>query len=171
MGMVLFGDRGDVYTTRVYDFTTDAAKFKSSVASIEMTGGGDIPEDLNSGIEDAIESLEWNNQESARMVFLIGDAAPHMDYQQKYDYKVASLRAAEQGIKIFPLASSGLEDVGEFVFRQMALFTEANFLFLTYGAAGDTTSMNVDRDNYTPDKLDDIIVKLITEELAPLASK
>jgi hypothetical protein len=168
VGMVLYGDRGDLYTTRVYDFTTDYTKFKSSVANIAMTGGGDIPEDVNSGLEDAIESLEWNNQESARMVFLIGDAAPHMDYGQKYDYKVAALRAAEQGIKIFPLASSGLEDVGEFVFRQVALFTEANFLFLTYGQ-GDTTSMNVDRDSYTPDKLDEVIVKLITDELKPLS--
>jgi hypothetical protein len=168
VGMVLYGDRGDIYTTRVYDFTTDYTKFKSSVASIAMTGGGDIPEDVNSGLEDAIESLEWNNQESARMVFLIGDAAPHMDYSQKYDYKVAALRAAEQGIKIFPLASSGLEDVGEFVFRQVALFTEANFLFLTYGQ-GDATSMNVGRDAYTPDKLDEVIVKLITDELKPLS--
>ena len=168
VGMVLYGDRGDIYTTRVYDFTTDYTKFKSAVASIAMTGGGDIPEDLNSGLEDAIESLEWNNQESARMVFLIGDAAPHMDYSQKYDYKVAALRAAEQGIKIFPLASSGLEDVGEFVFRQVALFTEANFLFLTYGQGG-ATAMNVERDSYTPDKLDEVIVKLITEELKPLA--
>lgn len=168
LGMVLYGDRGDVYVTRAYDFTTDHEAFKKSVATIQMTGGGDIPEDVNSGLEDAVESLEWENREAVRLVFLIGDAAPHMDYGQQYDYKVAMLRAAEQGIKIFPLASSGLEEVGEYVFRQLALFTEGRFLFLTYGAGG-TTSMNVDRQDYTPDKLDDLVIKIIADELAPLA--
>jgi hypothetical protein len=145
LGMVLYGDRGDTYVTRVYDFTSDADLFKRSVSGIQMTGGGDIPEDLNAGLEDAIESLEWENRDAVRLVFLVGDAAPHLDYGQQYDYKVAML----------------------------ALFTGGRFLFLTYDAkgapGGGLTSMHVDRQDYTPDKLDDLVIHIISQELLPLA--
>ncbi len=77
------------------------------------------------------------------------------------------VRAAERGIKIFPVASSGLDDQGEYIYRQIALFTQGRFIFLTYGPSGepgDGTTHHVDE--YTVQKLDDLVVRLVEEELA-----
>jgi hypothetical protein len=87
-----------------------------------------------------------------------------MDYDQNYDYRVSMLRALEMGVKIFPLASSGLDNTeGEFIFRQMSLITNAKYLFITDSKGG--TDYHVDEQEYTVDRLDDLIVKLIGEEM------
>jgi hypothetical protein len=75
--------------------------------------------------------------------------------------------AAERGINIFPIASSGLDDQGEYIFRQIALFTQGRFIFLTYGpegGPGDSTTHHVE--DYTVQSLDDLVVRLVEEELA-----
>jgi hypothetical protein len=106
------------------------------------------------------------------LAFLVGDAAPHLDYPDDSDYAVEVFEAAKRGIKIEPIASSGLDDQGEFVFRQLAQLTGGRFSFLTYGAAGapepgDTTTHHVD--DYSVLSLDDLVVRLVSEELAPLS--
>jgi len=79
-------------------------------------------------------------------------------------------KAAAQGIKIFPIASSGLDDQGEYIFRQIAQFTQGRFVFLTYagptngGAPGDETTHHVE--DYSVENLDDLLVRLVEEELA-----
>jgi hypothetical protein len=101
---------------------------------------------------------------------LIADAPPHLDYPQDYDYAVEMEDAARRGIKIFPVASSELDDQGEYVFRQLAQYTQGRFIFLTYagptnsGAPGETTTHHVD--DYSVENLDDLLVRLVTEELA-----
>jgi hypothetical protein len=102
-----------------------------------------------------------------QLIFLVADAPPHLDYAQDYDYADDMVKAAELGIKVFPIASSGLDDQGEYIFRQIALFTQGKFIFLTYGPGGqpgDSTTHQVD--DYTVQKLDDLVVRLVEEELA-----
>ena len=97
----------------------------------------------------------------------MADAPPHMDYGQKYDYRTAMLRALELGVKIFPLASSGLDNTeGEFMFRQIALITNAKYIFITNKRGG--TDYHVGEQDYSVNTLDQLIVNLIKEELAPL---
>jgi hypothetical protein len=80
------------------------------------------------------------------------------------------VRAAERGIKVFPIASSGLDDQGEYVFRQIAQFTQGRFVFLTYadptngGPPGDETTHHVE--DYSVENLDELVVRLVEEELA-----
>jgi hypothetical protein len=78
--------------------------------------------------------------------------------------------AAQRGIKICPIASSGLNEQGEYIFRQLAQYTMGRFVFLTYagptngGAPGDVTTHHVE--DYSVENLDDLLVRLIEEELA-----
>ena len=78
--------------------------------------------------------------------------------------------AARRGIKIFPIASSGLDDQGEYIFRQIAQYTQGRFIFLTYagptsgGPPGEETTHHVE--DYSVNNLDDLLVKLVEEELA-----
>jgi hypothetical protein len=100
----------------------------------------------------------------------VADAPPHLDYANDYNYAEDVFEAAERGIKIFPLASSGLDDQGEYIFRQLAQISSGKFLFLTYGAdgaPGDETTHHVD--DYSVLSLDELVVLLVEEELAQLS--
>ena len=73
-------------------------------------------------------------------------------------------------MKIFAIASSGLDDQGEYIFRQIAQHTMGRFIFIVYGGdgtTGGTTPHHVGQ--YTIEQLDDLVVRLVQEELAFLA--
>ena len=56
------------------------------------------------------------------------------------------------------------------MFRQLAQFTGGRYVFLTYGAGGRATGEHTDIDerDYAELSLDDLIVRLVAEELAAL---
>ena len=173
-GMVAYRDRGDAYVTQVFDFVPDVEAFAADLDTVYADGGGDYPEDLNQGLSDAIHETEWRVDNTVSLIFLVADAPPHLDYGQQNHYAVESLEAAERGIKIYPIASSGLDEQGEYIFRQLAQTTGGRFIFLTYGSGGPGTSgteteMNVE--DYTVSALDDLVIKIVEEELAPLTDE
>jgi hypothetical protein len=162
-GLVVYRDKTDAYVTRIYDFTTSLDEFQQTLNAIQANGGGDYPEDVNSALEDAMERLSWA-EKSVKLSFLVADAPPHMDYDQAYDYLIAIKRATAKGIKIFPLASSGLDNsVGEYIFRQLALGTNAKYVFITNSRGG--TDYHVGEQQYSVQQLDDLIVEVIKGEL------
>jgi hypothetical protein len=164
--MTIYRDRGDLFTSRTFDFTPELDEFTAALDDVIAEGGGDYPESLNEGFHDALHLPEWRVAETVSVVFLIADAPPHLDYQQDYDYAQDVFTAVERGIKIFPIASSGLDDQGEYIFRQLAQISGGKFLFLTYGAGGapgDDTTHHVD--DYSVLSLDDLVVRIIQEEL------
>ena len=165
-GLVAYRDKNDTYVTKSYQFTSDLDIYQGYLNDLRAWWGWDYPEDINSGLQSAIEYLDWNDSESTIwLAFLVADAPPHMDYKQNYDYRVASLKAIQQGIKIFPLASSGLDNtVWELIFRQIALLTNARYLFITKWTTGKT-DYHVDEQAYTVESLDDLIVQVILGEL------
>ena len=172
LGMTVYRDRGDLFVTRTFDFTGSVDVFKTALAAVRADGGGDTPEDLNAGLHEAVTSPSWRGDDTVKLMFLIADAPPHLDYQDGPDYADDVRAAARRGIKIMPIASSGLDDQGEYVFRQLAQITMARFTFLTYGAdgasPGDTTDHHVS--DYAVLALDDLVVRLVSDELRPLGS-
>jgi hypothetical protein len=107
--------------------------------------------------------------ETVSLIFLVADAPPQLIYANDYDYAEEVFEAVERGIKIFPLASSGLDDQGEYIFRQLAQISAGKFLFLTYGAGGapgDETTHHVE--DYSVLSLDELVVRMVEEELAHL---
>ncbi|MEO8608555.1 MAG: vWA domain-containing protein [Chloroflexota bacterium] len=182
-GLVTYRDRGDDYITHIYDFTPDVSAFQANLNTVSAGGGGDIPESLNEGLHNAVQDVQWRGADTVKLIFLVSDAAPHLDYANDYDYTQEMAIAAAKGIKIHPIASSGLEADGEFIFRQIAQYTMGHFLFLTYqqgatsGAAGDTrTDLHVgdpinpqtQQGDYTVEQLDDLVLQLIKNEMAAL---
>ena len=168
-GMTIYRDRGDLFVSRSFEFTPDIDRFTEELRNIAAEGGGDYPESLNEGLHNAIHLPEWRVEETVSLIFLVADAPPHLDYANDYDYAEDVFEAVERGIKIFPLASSGLDDQGEYIFRQIAQVSSGKFLFLTYGAGGapgDETPHHVD--DYSVLSLDELVVRLVEEELAHL---
>jgi hypothetical protein len=171
LGMTVYRDRGDAYVTRTFDFTSDVAAFNDALASVEAGGGGDTPEDMNAALHEALTAPAWRGDDTVKLVFLIADAPPHLDYQDGPDYADDLRTAARRGVKLQPIASSGLDDQGEYVFRQLAQMTMGRFTFLTYGAdgasPGDSTDHHVS--DYAVLSLDDLVVRLVSDELGGAA--
>ena len=165
-GMVTYRDRGDEFITRVYDFDRDVQQFSNTIREVVADAGGDNPESLNEGLHVAVHEPSWRLDNAIRLVFLVADAPPHLDYAQDYDYAEEMVEANRRGMKVFAIASSGLDDQGEYIFRQIAQHTMGRFIFIVYGPGG-TTPHHVGQ--YTVEQLDDLVVRLVEEELAFLA--
>lgn len=160
-GMVVYRDRGDEYVTRTFSFTRGLRQFMRDVRKVSAEGGGDYPESLNEALHVAVREMDWRLGVGARLVFMFADAPPHLDYPQDYDYSEEMRVAHRLGIKIYPIASSGLDPQGEYIFRQIAQQTKGRFLFLLYG--GDTPHSV---EQYTVNNLDDLVVRLVEEDMA-----
>ena len=171
LGMTVYRDRGDLFVTRTFDFTSSVDIFKTALAEVRADGGGDTPEDLNAALHEAVTKPSWRGDDTVKLVFLVADAPPHLDYQGGDDYAADVRTAARRGIKIMPIASSGLDDQGEYVFRQLAQITMGRFTFLTYGADGASPGDETDHhvSDYAVLALDDLVVRLVSDELRPLS--
>jgi len=169
-GLVAYRDRGDAFFVRGADFTNDLAAFQQQLAQLRADGGGDMPEALNEAPHTAVHRLSWRGNGTARMLLLVADAPPHLDYGAPY-YDNDAAAALAKGIKVFAVGASGLDPAGEYVFRQVAQYTGGRFVFLTYARAHDPSSgpgreTTHDVRNYSVETLDALIARLVREEMA-----
>ncbi|MCZ6470644.1 MAG: VWA domain-containing protein [Gammaproteobacteria bacterium] len=106
MGLVAFRDRGDTYVTRVLDLSQDLDSMYASLMDFKARGGGDGPESVNQALYDAINRISWSEDDSVyKVVFLIGDAPPHMDYNNDVKFPVTLEMAKRKGIIVNTIQS------------------------------------------------------------------
>ena len=100
VGLVAYRDRGDQYVTRVVDLSTDLDSVYSTLMDFRADGGGDTPESVNQALHEAVHRMSWRSAEQAyRVIFLVGDAPPHMDYNE-VQYPAIVAAAREKGIVV-----------------------------------------------------------------------
>ena len=101
MGLVAYRDRGDAYVTRLIDLSSDLDSMYATLMDFEADGGGDGPESVNQALYDAIHKMSWSQgSEAYKVVFLVGDAPPHMDYQNDVGYPDTVAVALDRDIVI-----------------------------------------------------------------------
>ncbi|MGE5154977.1 MAG: VWA domain-containing protein [Bdellovibrio bacteriovorus] len=101
MGLVAYRDRGDDYVTRVLDLSPDLDRVHAALAGYEAQGGGDGPEDVNQALHDAVHRVSWSQESTAyKVIFLVGDAPPHLDYVQQVQYPEILAEARRRGIRV-----------------------------------------------------------------------
>jgi Mg-chelatase subunit ChlD len=101
VGLVAYKDRGDEYITKVTDLTDDLDAIHGQVKTFTANGGGDAPESVNQALDDAVNKIKWStDKKTLRIIFLVGDAPPHMDYKDDTKYPETCKKACEKGIII-----------------------------------------------------------------------
>jgi hypothetical protein len=171
--LISYKDKNDSYRVKTYNFTTNLEAYQEILNELKAGGGGDYKESLNEGLSSAINKITWtSDKEAVRLIFLIADAPPHLDYTDDIKYPESIKEAVKKGIKIYPVAASGLAPAGEYIFRQLAQFTYSKFVFLTYG--GDeqtpgTTPHNVG--GFQENNLDDLVVNIVKDEITQFSNK
>jgi Mg-chelatase subunit ChlD len=81
VGLVAYRDRGDAYITKVFDLTEDLDGIYGHLMGFKAEGGGDFPESVNQALHESVTKISWSkDKKTLKMIFLVGDAPPHMDY-------------------------------------------------------------------------------------------
>lgn len=101
IGLVAYRDRGDQYITQVVDLSDDLDSVYATLMDFQADGGGDTPESVNKALYDAVHDISWSQDSQAyQVVFLVGDAPPHTDYQDEVSYPEIMAAANRKGIVI-----------------------------------------------------------------------
>ena len=108
VGLVAYRDKGDAYVTKVFDLTDDLDAVHANLKTFQAQGGGDGPESVNQALDDAVNKIKWStDNKTLRIIFLVGDAPPHMDYADDVKYPVTCKKACEKGIIINTIQCGG----------------------------------------------------------------
>ena len=75
----------------------DALDRAVALIAVVADGGGDTPESVNAALHDAIHKPKWRGGQTVSLAFLVGDAAPHLDYPDDADDAVEVSEAASGG--------------------------------------------------------------------------
>lgn len=101
MALVAYRDRGDAFVTRARDLTDDIDAVYAELQATAAGGGGDGPESVNQALHEAVTRLGWSEGPGVyRVVFLVGDAPPHMDYAGDVPYAESVRLARQRGIVV-----------------------------------------------------------------------
>lgn len=101
MGLVAYRDRGDAYITQNVTLSNDLDSMYVQLMDFKADGGGDTPESVNQALYDAVHNMGWSqDQQTYKVIFLVGDAPAHMDYQDDVKYPETMAIAHKKGIII-----------------------------------------------------------------------
>jgi Mg-chelatase subunit ChlD len=98
IGMVLYKDYYDEYLNRVIPFTGDFEAFQKNLASIQVRGGGDIPEAVYEALYAGASKFAWEAE--SRLMILVGDAPPHPRQRGRISKAMTDEEVAKKGIKV-----------------------------------------------------------------------
>lgn len=159
-----YRDHGDDYIVRSYPFDTDIDSQLSYLASEYASGGGDYEEAVDEALYDAIYMHEWN-ADSTKLLFLVLDAPPHKTNSIISGLSQTIGQAAKLGIRIIPIASSGIDKETEFLLRTFAMTTGGTYTFLTDDSGIGGSHIEPTIGDYEVKKLNDLITEIINSYL------
>lgn len=161
-----YRDHGDEYTVRYFKFNNDVNEAIKNLTEQRADGGGDYPEAVDEAFENAVDTHQWE-EDSVKLMFFVLDAPPHSDREGSVEKMYNTvLNASEKGIRVMPIASSGVDKETEYILRTMAAVTGGTYIFLTNdsGVGGDHIDASVGDHNV--EKLNDLLVRVIKEYCA-----
>ena len=100
IGLVAYRDRGDDYLTQVVPLTSDLDAVYAKLSAFTAGGGGDGPEHVLRGLDDALASQWSTDPRAVKLVYLVGDAPPHFDYDDGISLESVLAKAQRAGVRV-----------------------------------------------------------------------
>jgi len=164
LALLFYRDRGDEYVTRYFEFTGDIAEQQRNLSRQSANGGGDFPEAVDRALAEAVEK-KWTAGYATRLIFHVCDAPPHDGQENKTLFFNSVKTAAEKGIRLIPVASSGIDLPTEYLLRQEALMTGGTYIFLTDDSGVGESHLAPTVGEYTVEYLNACMVRVVNEYL------
>lgn len=161
-----YRDEGDDYVVREFPFTDDIDEAVTDLRQQFAFGGGDYPEAVTDALNSAINNHKWRNN-STKLMFLVLDAPNHDKDNDKLHDLLSS--ASEKGIRIIPVASSGVDSETEFLCRTMAMATGGTYTFLTDHSGVGGSHLEPTIGDYDVEMLNDMLVRIIGDYMETIS--
>ncbi|MBE6903997.1 MAG: VWA domain-containing protein [Ruminococcaceae bacterium] len=161
-----YRDTQDIYVVRAFPFTEDINKAVKNLNAQFSGGGGDTPEAVDEALADSIFGHEWE-KESVKIMFLVLDAPAHYERKEVRESLAKSIKeASSMGIRIIPIASSGVDENTEFSLRCLSTLTGGTYTFLTNHSGIGNDHLEPTIGQYNVEKLNELMTKIINEYCA-----
>lgn len=159
-----YRDLEDDYVVKSFPFSYNIDEQMGYLRVEYADGGGDYEEAVEMALSDAVNNHEWD-EDSIKIMFMVLDAPPHMNESVKSSLYDSIQSASEKGIRIIPVASSGVDKSTEFLLRTLAMTTGGTYTFLTNdsGIGGDHIEPTIG--HYEVEQLNDLMVRVINQYL------
>ncbi|XMB72058.1 vWA domain-containing protein [Mycoplasmatota bacterium WC30] len=152
----------DDYVTRFYDFTTNIESQQTRLIEQYANGGGDFPEAVSTALYEAVNK-NWTDENSTKLIFHVLDAPPHENQESMLKYCDALKIASEKGIRIIPIASSGINKFTEYLLRNEAMLTGGTYVYLTDDSGIGRNHIEASVGEVKVELLNELLVRLIIE--------
>ncbi|HYF50588.1 MAG TPA: vWA domain-containing protein [Planctomycetota bacterium] len=128
VGLVAYRDKSDAYVTQITDLTADLDSIHQKLFGFKAEGGGDHPEHVNQALNDAVKSISWSKKDEKvyRVIFLVGDAPPQMNYSDDVKYADSCKEAVLNDI-IINTIRCGSDAKTESVWQEIARKSEGEY--------------------------------------------
>lgn len=161
----VYRDKGDDYVVRSFPFTENMSVALAQLNEQSADGGGDYEEAVEEGFDDAINKHEWSSSAAARLMFFVLDAPPHLTDENIKKIQEVTRVAAAKGIRVIPVASSGVDKNTEFLMRFLSVSTGGSYVFLTDHSGIGNSHIEPTIGKYDVEYLNDLLVKVINSYL------
>ena len=166
MGTTFYRDEGDDYITKSSGLSYDISKTVDFIRQQHAGGGGDTPDAVHSALEEAILGQKWSDRAITRICFLVLDASPHQSPEVNASLHRCIREAARRGIRVVPVAASGVQKDTEFLMKFFGLATNGTYVFLTDHSGIGGKHLEPTTDEYKVENLNNLLVRLIGEYTA-----
>ncbi|MBP5408356.1 MAG: VWA domain-containing protein [Bacilli bacterium] len=159
LSLLFYRDHGDEYVTRYFDFTTDIDSQIKNLSKQYAQGGGDFEEAVDEAL-DLASKQQWFMNSSTNILVHVADAPAHNSLVNNWFNAVDKL--ASENVKIINVASSGIDKLTEYFFRNECFRTNCYYCYLTNhsGIGGGHIDATVP-DEPSVEFLNDCLVRLI----------
>jgi Mg-chelatase subunit ChlD len=127
LGLIGYRDRGDEYIVKSFQLTDDIDSIYGHLRDFKAEGGGDEPESVNEALAQAIEKMPWSQDRKVlKIIFLVGDAPPHMDYADGPKYPELCRIAAKEDLIINTVQCGSIAETTP-IWKEIAKLSEGSY--------------------------------------------
>jgi Mg-chelatase subunit ChlD len=128
LGLIGYRDRGDEYVVKSFSLTDDVDAIYGHLREFQAGGGGDAPESVNEALAEAIHKMPWSSDSKVlKIIFLVGDAPPHMDYPNGPKYPDLCREAAEKDLIINTIQCGEMSETKP-IWQEIAKLSEGSYV-------------------------------------------
>jgi Mg-chelatase subunit ChlD len=128
LGLIGYRDRGDEYVVKSFSLTDDIDAIYGHLREFQAGGGGDTPESVNEALAEAIHKMPWSSANKVlKIIFLVGDAPPHMDYPNSPKYPDLCREAAKKDLIINTIQCGEMAETKP-IWQEIAKLAEGSYV-------------------------------------------
>jgi Mg-chelatase subunit ChlD len=146
LGLIGYRDRGDEYVVKSFSLTDDIDAIYGHLREFQAGGGGDTPESVNEALDEAIHKMSWSSDNKVlKIIFLVGDAPPHMDYPNGPKYPDLCREAAKKDLIINTIQCGEMAETKP-IWQEIAKLSEGSYVGISQSGNVAVISTPMDKE-------------------------